>query len=211
MTSVTGTRGRVLTAIRGAEEPVTIEELAAELDIHPNTVRFHTSALEDDGYISQGRRPTGGKGRPRTVYRATERGARSGRRNYELLSTVLLEHLAATSEEPVDAARAAGRVWGSALAAQRRDGRRSTARVLSEFLDEMNFEPEQEGRRPPIQLLLRNCPFREMVDSHQELVCNLHAGLLDGLVSDRGEAPELIPFHSRTSCLVRLTPREGPA
>ncbi|KAB7744202.1 helix-turn-helix domain-containing protein [Nostocoides sp. F2B08] len=206
MTSTSGTRARVLAAVRSAPEPVTIEDLAADLDIHPNTVRFHAGALEGEGLVSQGRQPTGGKGRPRTLIYPTERGARSGRRNYELLSTVLLAQLAAASERPADVARAAGKSWGTSLAARPNHDGRSAAQVLDDFLADMSFEPDRETRQKPGQILLRNCPFRELVDTHQELVCSLHSGLLEGLVSDRPETVELIPFHSTTSCLVRLCP-----
>lgn len=208
MTSVSGTRARILTAVRGAQEPVTVEGLAADLDIHPNTVRFHTSALQDQGLVSQGRQPTGGKGRPRTVIYPTERGARSGKRNYQLLATVLLEHLAAASDQPAEMAHAAGRAWGSSLAAEPTNDRRGAADVLGEFLADMNFEPDLEPGKEPAHIRLRNCPFRELVDTHQELVCSLHGGLLDGLVRDRRDAAELIPFHSKTACLVRLSPRD---
>jgi len=211
MKSVTGTRARVLAAIRGASVPVTIEELAAGLDVHPNTIRFHTSALEDSGLVIQGRQATGGKGRPRKVYRASAQGARSGKRNYELLSKVLLEHLAA-AQDPAGAARAAGQAWGAASAdARGTRGRASSTQMVVDFLDTMDFEPEHDRRLTPAQVRLRNCPFRELVDTHQDLVCNLHAGLLDGLVDGRSDGVELIPFHSETACLVRLSPREEPA
>ena len=85
-TDLSGRRGRVLSAIRATGAPVSIESLAAELDLHPNTVRFHTSALEEAGLIEQGREQTGNKGRPRAVFVPTTEGARTGARNYQLLA-----------------------------------------------------------------------------------------------------------------------------
>ena len=99
-TDLSGRPGRVLSAIRATGAPVSIESLAAELDLHPNTVRFHTSALEEAGLIEQGREQTGNKGRPRAVFVPTTEGARTGARNYQLLAAVLVDHLAQMSTEP---------------------------------------------------------------------------------------------------------------
>ncbi|MDO5499920.1 MAG: helix-turn-helix domain-containing protein, partial [Propionibacteriaceae bacterium] len=109
------TRRRVLATIRAAAAPVSVEDLAHELNLHPNTVRFHARALELDGLVAQDRVRTGGKGRPRAVFSPTVLGARSGARNFELLSTVLLEHVVTQSPDPVAAATAAGRSWAAAL------------------------------------------------------------------------------------------------
>lgn len=204
------TRDRVLAAVRSADTPRTVEELAADLGVHPNTVRFHTAALEDEGLLAQDRRPTGGKGRPRTVWAATVEGQRSGRRNYELLSSVLLDHLIATADDPVAAARAAGRAWGSGPAGETTTDR-DPEQALVEFLDEMNFEPAPDAAGQPTEIRLKNCPFRELVDTHAALVCSLHAGLLEGMGAGQGANPrrvELIPFATPASCLVRIHPEE---
>lgn len=204
------TRERLLTEIRTAATPPTVDELAAVLGLHRNSVRMHTQALQESGLVSQGTRPTGGRGRPLVVYRPTRRGSRAGGRNYELLAEVLVDHLAATEPQPASAARTAGRAWGGRLASRRR----GAAGRVSAVLEEMGFEPDGDG--PTIEL--RNCPFRELVDTHQGLVCSLHAGMLEGLVEadarasgdrvssgDVGAAPvTLVPFSSPTSCTVRL-------
>lgn len=203
-------RERLLTAIRTAAIPPTVDELAALLDLHRNSVRIHAQALQEAGLIDQGTRATGGRGRPLVVYRPTRRGARAGGRNYELLAEVLVDHLAATEADPEAAARTAGRAWGGRLAKRRR----GEATRVPAVLEELGFEPD--GDKSTIEL--RNCPFRELVDSHQGLVCSLHAGMLEGLVADgaatdqtvtgsggeRVESVTLVPFTSPTSCTVRL-------
>ncbi|GAA1531402.1 helix-turn-helix transcriptional regulator [Nocardioides humi] len=202
---VTGTRGRVLVAIRTAAAPVTVDDLATGLDLHPNTVRFHATALEDAGLVLHESRPTGGKGRPRAVYLPTPQGTRSGQRNYRLLADVLVEDLAATAPDPAEAAHAAGRAWGTRLAAARSRGRRTTPGAAVAVLAEMGFDPEPRPVRRPREIHLLNCPFRELVDSHQELVCALHGGMLAGLLDvPEGDDPLLRPFATPTSCLVRV-------
>ncbi|MEZ5159367.1 MAG: helix-turn-helix domain-containing protein [Marmoricola sp.] len=123
--------------------PVSIESLAAELDLHPNTVRFHTSALEDAGLIEQGREQTGNKGRPRAVFVPTTEGARTGARNYQLLAAVLVDHLAQMSPEPLPLARSAGR---SREALHLRADPSSSISLQvrwTALLEEMGFEPEE--------------------------------------------------------------------
>lgn len=199
------TRRRVLDAIRTAREPATIETLSAELGVHPNTVRFHTAALEVDDLIEQRRQPTGGKGRPRAVYAPTALGARAGARNFELVSNVLLAQLAEHAPDPAQTARDAGRSWGAAHAS-RAQGRRSETRLLLDVLDDVGFEPEPVPARRPTEIRLHNCPFRELVDAHQELVCSLHAGLIDGLTAREGSGAraELEPFADEPPCVVHL-------
>jgi predicted ArsR family transcriptional regulator len=56
-----------------------------------------------------------------------------------------------------------------------------------------------------VEITLRACPFRDLADEHRELVCTLHRGLLEGIVS--GVSPPLAlrsfrPFVERNRCLV---------
>lgn len=193
---LSGTRRRVLTAIRTATAPPTVDELATALDLHPNSIRLHTAALREADLITQGGRTRGGRGRPLTVYSPTERGARAGHRNYEVLAGVLVEHLSTTADDPSAAARTAGRTWGARLAAERDDAGSLTPTILHE----LGFEPDRRGST----IELRNCPFRELVDSHQRVVCALHAGMLDGLAERDGAPVMLTPFTSPTCCTVRF-------
>lgn len=199
------TRERVLAAIRTSAAPLSIEELAESLDIHANTVRFHATGLEEEGLVAVGRQPTGGRGRPRIVYAPTDLGVRSGKRNYQFLATLLLEHLVATSDQPEIAARAAGRAWGAELAAGQTGSGRDLSRVVVDILAELHFEPVPEPRSRPRQVWLNNCPFREAVDAHQQVVCSLHAGMLDGLTAHRAQGVELVPSQGQEACLVRLS------
>lgn len=190
------TRERVLTEIRTASTPPTVDDLASSLDLHRNSVRLHTAALRKVGLVQQEGRATGGRGRPVVVYRPTDRGVRAGGRNYELLATVLVDHLATTEEDPEEAAKEAGRAWGSRLA----DGRRRGRALVSSVLADLGFEPD----RGETVIELRNCPFAELVDTHQGLVCSLHAGMLEGLVEGETAEVNLVPFTTPTTCSVTV-------
>ena len=218
-----GTARRVLAAIRLADEPPTVADLCSALGLHRNTVRQHLTALLELDLVSQGRRHTGGKGRPQEVYRATAQGRRAGQRNYALLAAVLIERVAAGGGDPARVAREAGRSWGAALAGAGSVGDGQVRDIL-EFLDEAGFEPllhsadSADSADGPWEVALRNCPFRELADTHAGLVCGLHEGLLDGLVGNAADPHqsaarvELEPFVTPTTCLVRVSPGpEAPA
>jgi predicted ArsR family transcriptional regulator len=139
-----------------------------------------------------------------------------GERNYRLLSTVFIAQLAATSMHVDAAARAAGRSWGAGLeVGDNSVRRRSPSRRISDFLEDMGFEPEPRPALRPKEFRLHNCPFRELVDEHQDIVCAVHLGLLEALAqprpSDRAPAGLsgvcLEPFVEPGICVVRLDRR----
>jgi predicted ArsR family transcriptional regulator len=69
-------------------------------------------------------------------------------------------------------------------------------------LERLGFEPERAGG----EVLLRNCPFHDLVDAHRGLVCAMNHALLSGLVAAM-DRPE-VAAHSRepdASCCVALT------
>lgn len=205
------TRRQVLATFRGAGSALSVDDVARALALHRNTVRFHARALVESGLLTQDTERTGGKGRPRAVYRPTVLGARSGERNFELLSTILIEHVAATAPEPTAAATAAGRAWGAQLSAAARP-QPADERVF-DFLADLGFEPVRPDPPDTSRLHLHNCPFRELVDAHQDIVCAVHRGLLEGLVTSAPAPPAadhapptvtLEPFTTPAHCTVAV-------
>ena len=215
-TEVPSTRDRVLATIRTAATAPTVEEIATELDVHPNSVRLHTAALREDGLITQDTRPGTGRGRPQVTFRTSDRGAWSGRRDYQLLASLLLDGVAGD-----DAARQLGLAWGRRMAAgaagvdgDNHDDDNATAHVpiastrelIRRTLADLGFEPTAVvGTDDSVEL--RNCPFRELVDPRDGVVCALHASMLDGLAEDSPVDVELLPFTSPQACTVRMGDR----
>ncbi|KAA0917870.1 metalloregulator ArsR/SmtB family transcription factor [Dietzia sp. ANT_WB102] len=203
------TRDKVLAAIRRAATPPTVDEIARQLDLHHNSVRLHAAVLRDAGLITQASRPGTGRGRPQTTYSTSPRGAWTGRRDYRLLASLLLSELHATEGGLTTEVRRVGHAWGRRLAAGASDdaGRsvpKARERVVT-VLDELGFEPTTDPRGDDVEL--RNCPFLELVDPDDGLVCAIHGGMLDGLV-DGGEATvDLHPFTSPHACTVRIRAR----
>ncbi|MEV5412241.1 helix-turn-helix domain-containing protein [Thermopolyspora sp. NPDC052614] len=116
-------RVAVLETLRRAGRPLAIPEIAAEVGLHPNTVRAHLALLVEHGYATGRTEDRERPGRPRLLYTATaklgrEEEGEDKRRNYRLLAEVLITYL--TGNDPSAhsgaAAVAAGRAYGRRIA-----------------------------------------------------------------------------------------------
>lgn len=205
------TRYRLYRYLGLSGRPVSVRELSRRLSLHPNTVRPHLRRLEEAGLVTRElRRASGTVGRPETLYSAAE--VRSGEgRDYRLLAEMLCGLV--RERRDVQRATALAREWGTYLVTQRgaKPGARLPAgrnlALLQEAMAEAGFEPRfrREGSKA-VEVTLRMCPFRDLVDEHRELVCALHRGLLEGMLA--GLKPpltlkELTPFAERSACRMR--------
>jgi predicted ArsR family transcriptional regulator len=214
-----GRRQRILALVRASADGLGVAAIAGELGVHPNTVRFHLDALVDAGRIEHAPGAVDGPGRPALVYRAVRTMDRNGRSNYQLLATVLTSYLASASPDPVGDAIELGRRWGPTLVevprqrAQRspRGVRAATkteaVRTALAVLDDLGFEPEPDQGARTTQLRLRHCPFLDLVDAHAEVICALHLGLIQGMMTaSHGPvtADRLEPFVEPDLCVAHL-------
>lgn len=178
-------RAALLEALRQAPEGLDVYELAAGAHIHANTARWHLGVLADAGLVESRPGPNGAPGRPRTVYRATAEATAGGRDEYRLLATMLTGSLSAV-DGGAGRARAAGEAWARYLVRRplpltRVDDEEAKAEVVA-LLDEQGFASETRGD----EIQLRRCPFPELADSHPEIVCSAHRGLIDGALEELG-------------------------
>jgi len=192
------TRLRLYRYLKLSGRPVSVRELAARLSLHPNTLRPHLRRLEEAGLVASDTRRGTGVGRPQALYTVLEREAAEGR-DYRLLAEILCG--AVTGKAARERAAALAREWGSYLVAQggpkpgtRLPPGRSLA-VLQEAMAEAGFEPRfrRSGERT-VEVTLRDCPFRDLVDDHRELVCALHRGLLEGMLEGLRPSMRLAGF-----------------
>jgi predicted ArsR family transcriptional regulator len=145
------------------------------------------------------RRP--GPGRAPKAYRpaAAEVAVSIPERRYDLLGEVLAQAIVA--DGPASSVRLAaqqlarerGRALGERVRSKRRLGRLGPERALTvvgELLAACGYAPARAPAQ--LQLVLRNCPFRQLARRAPELVCGLNqdfvAGLLAGLRASRIEA-----------------------
>ncbi|WP_018179552.1 helix-turn-helix transcriptional regulator [Jongsikchunia kroppenstedtii] len=202
----TGRRARVLAALRDARAPMSIAEIAEQLAVHPNTVRFHLEALLADGQAERVEAGPTGPGRPAQMFRAHRGMDPAGPRNYRLLADILIAQLA---DEPSGTARAieAGRSWGRGLTSSptKNPDAGAAAAELVRVLDDLGFAPESAANTTRINL--RHCPFLDMGAADRSVVCPIHLGLMKGVLEARS-APltvdRLEPFVQPDLCVAHL-------
>ena len=72
---------------------------------------------------------------------------------------------------------------------------------------ELGFAPRAEADGGQYRLCLRQCPFREVAQQHQNVICALHLGLIQGALA-RMRAPvtadRLDAFVEPSLCVARL-------
>lgn len=189
---------------------MSVVAIADELEVHPNTVRFHLDTLISDGRVEQVAADRKGPGRPAQMFQATRQMDRGGLRHYRLLAEILATSVAA-DEDPHAKALAAGRAWGRRLEPPNGSGEHEetvdTAEAvehLVELLDELGFDPERRGAS---QLGLRHCPFLELAETRTTVVCPIHLGVMQGAL-ETWHAPvtvdRLEAFAEPDLCLVNL-------
>jgi predicted ArsR family transcriptional regulator len=204
------TRYRLFRYLRLSGRPVSIRELAVRLSLHPNTLRPHLRRLEQVGLVASQPQKDASVGRPQTVYAAVEREERAGR-DYRLLADILSG--LSTGRRQRERAEEQARAWGVYLvgrvapkpAARRRAGPDLAA--LQEALAEAGFDPRFRRRSSKtVEITLRECPFRDLLEEHRDLVCAVHRGLLEGILAASRPPLSLIRFEptegARSVCLL---------
>jgi predicted ArsR family transcriptional regulator len=209
-------RSRVLGILQAARTPLGVDEIAGRVGLHPNTTRFHLDGLVEAGLAVRATEERDLPGRPRALYTAAPDSAPAGRRSYRLLAEILTSYLANETRNPGQAALKAGEAWGRFLtdrpAPFRRVDAADATRQLVATLDEIGFAPEAVTAGRKRQILLHHCPFRETAEQHTEVVCSVHLGLMQGMLSELDaplEAWRLDPFVEPAVCVAHLAAPAG--
>jgi predicted ArsR family transcriptional regulator len=211
-------RQRLYRFVAAQPGPVTRDQAAAAVGISRKLAAFHLDKLTAAGLLETAtpdpasRRP--GPGRAPKAYRpaAAEVAVSVPQRRYDALGEVLVQAIVA--DGPASSARHTahqlarerGQGLGERVRGERRLGRLGPERALTvvgELLGVCGYAP---ARAPQLQLVLRNCPFRQLSRRAPELICGLNqeflAGLLAGLQTHRIDAV-LQPDPARCCVLVQ--------
>ena len=210
-------RLRLLDALRAADDPLDVRELAAACGLHVTTARFHLDVLTDAGLVTSHTVQSGTRGRPRRLYLPASRAVTGGQTGYELLSGILAAHWAGNSEQRAQRAEQAGWDW----AGHQQPGPVVPAATLTEAAVRVNavfaeagFEPDLVHDGDSLQIRLHACPFRAVAARYPDVVCSMHRGLLRRTMADVGAPPATVslqPFVQPHLCLAQITPVTAPS
>jgi predicted ArsR family transcriptional regulator len=176
---VNGRRQReaLLAALGRAGDGLDVKQLAAELALHPNTVRWHLGVLEDEKLLEGRPARQHARGRPGVVYRLTGEGI--------------------AERDGAAQAYAAGVHWGRHL------HEAEPERDVVALLDGHGFAAsETDGR-----IEMRSCPFLALAEAAPQVICTLHRGFIDGALAAGGSArlvDRLEPFAEPGLCIAHL-------
>jgi predicted ArsR family transcriptional regulator len=210
------TRFRLYRYLGLSGRSVSVRELSTRLSLHPNTLRPHLRRLEEAGLVRrETRKGSSTVGRPQTLYAAVDQDRHAGR-DYRLLAEIL----AGLVSGPRARERAIGlaQEWGQYLAIQggpkpgtRLPSGRNLA-VLQEAMAQAGFDPRfRRGGKGSVEVSLRDCPFRDLLDDHRDLVCSIHRGLIEGMLGALKPPLALASFEplaERTVCRLVARGRE---
>ena len=195
-------RRRVLEYLVDSADPLDAAAVAARLELHVTTARFHLDQLQTAGLIQRAPDRSGQRGRPRIRFTAVT--APRGDAN-DQLSHALAGALAEDDDGGRARAIRAGEKWSEAFAGGLAASTGAGAEPLVELLDQLDFEPTLDSAGRSIELTA--CPFREAARANPGVVCAVHLGLIQRVARTLGHddsAVALRPFVGPHLCVVEL-------
>ena len=205
------TRYAIYLELARAESPRSTGEIAESLDLHPNTVRPHLERMREVGLLEvevESRRTVG---RPQHRYWLAADAPSLGLEpaSFPLLAA-LLANVAAAHRPGADDVASVGREHGRHAAAVRmRQGHRTCLEAVSAELAGLGFDPVREQDGTTATIAFAHCPFRDLAEVFPELICQLHRGMIEGMVEVVGgaEVERFATLADRDPCQVDLAVR----
>src|SRR4051794_24659608 len=186
--------------------PLTTAEIAEMLDLHVNTVRPHLERMRDVGLLLVDTEARGGVGRPQHRYSLSAEAPSLGLEPspFPTLARMLVRAAAAGGLDGAEL-REAGCEQGVADGSAWAPDSVGIEVVIGEQA-RLGFDPETAEADTEATIAFAHCPFRELAEQHPDLICAMHRGLVEGLVSCFGDV-EVEAFHTlvdRRPCQVDL-------
>jgi predicted ArsR family transcriptional regulator len=198
------TRLQLLDLLRRSGRPLSVQELAVELGLHENSVREQLARLVAGELVMRVAVTPSGRGRPPLRYSATasvadEREAGAFRRLALALSDQIVRQ-----PNAMEAASEAGERWGRAISADLPKALDDAAAmsIVMALLNDAGFAPVgPDGMDRPI--VLHRCPFSDLAVQSGGVICNLHLGMLRGVLREIYAplvATSVVPFAAPGVC-----------
>jgi predicted ArsR family transcriptional regulator len=189
------TRARIFALLVEARTAVGTGEVAKGLGKHPNGVRRHLEILHVEGLV-QRLRTKGARGRPGDLWAVASDARPDGAdpSDYANLARWLAR---ATPSGPtrLRVLEDTGREIGRELAPEETDDPIESFRTVFAAL---GFQPTIETSGDGgFTCRLENCPYRASARDNPDVICTLHRGLSEGLLSKLDPEAKLVRFEPR--------------
>lgn len=203
---IDATRGRLIALLR--ESTWTVEDLAARLDLTDNAIRFHLSALEQEGSVAKaGVKRRSGAGQPAVLYSLSRMADEAFSRAYAPVLVALVEELhTAMSGKQLAAVleRVGKRIAGAGGGA--RDSMRKRVAGASDMLNSLGGITSVERSSDSYRIVGRACPLATAVEA-DHCVCSVVTALVSNVVD--AEVRECCDRSGRPKCCFEIRPRRG--
>jgi predicted ArsR family transcriptional regulator len=193
-----GRRTHIIQLLRDTREPLSVDKVAELSGIHVNTARFHLESLVDAGLAQRQTEARSAPGRPRVVYSGTLPNQTHERaQGYRLLAEILTTAVAQSNPAAQEWMYQVGHEWGRYLTTRPAPfedvDEHTIGQRLVDKLDALWFAPEiSKADDGPPCLMLHNCPFLAAAERFPEIVCQLHAGMINGSMDEMRSANRLV-------------------
>jgi len=195
------TRRGILLAFYEDPAPRTVDQVAAQAGVHRTVAFTHLERLAGLGFLAVTRR-RGVPGKPANLYAlaAGPLELHHPARQFAVLAGMLANGLERFGEAGIDAARDTGRRHAALLCTERTATPEQALRPLAL----LGGTYEVDGDR----VLARNCIFREACATAPQVVCQLHAGMIEGALRAAGQGAEVeaLGHAGDVPCAYRLLP-----
>jgi predicted ArsR family transcriptional regulator len=173
-----------------APDPMSTTEIAARLDLHPNTVRLHLEKMRDAGLLSVSTDRHGSVGRPQHRWAAVPQAPSLGLEpaGFRLLAHLLAELAAEGTPAPatvVGVGRRQGRERSTPHPDPSGEPRAACLDAVMDELADLGFDPALDGAggEQQVTIAFTHCPFRELAALYPDVVCQLHRGITEGILA----------------------------
>jgi predicted ArsR family transcriptional regulator len=194
------TRRRILLDFFVHQSEWTVDDVARAVGVHRTVAHRHLERLVSLGYLAIGQR-RGRSGKPAKLYRLTGQEIEVSYpvRRFARLAALLAGSLQAHGHDGIQTAREAGRQYGATLISRPANSTGAVLRRLAPLGAEYK-SIAQDG------VLAQNCIFRQACAVAEEVVCELHAGLLEGAFQQAGLSVRTEAFanYEERGCAYRI-------
>ena len=206
-----GRRTHIIRLLRDAKEALTVDQVAAKVGLPASAVRYHLESLADAGLATREAQPRTTPGRPKVAYRGVLPNQTHEReQGFRLLAETMAVAIASSNQNAGEWMYRVGREWGRQLMGRAAsDSALDDEAIIARLVDKLDalwFAPELVDGESP-KLVLFNCPFLDSTRRFPQVICQLHAGMINGALEEMASNYRLshLTIHAGHRCDGHMT------